>query len=230
MKPIKLIVFDVAGTIMEDHGEVMRSFRAALEMHEIDFEEAELQEWKGATKRDVIRHFVERQAGDKGGQSAKAEVAYSEFRRQLERHYREHGVRLIEGATSTFDWLRTRGIKVATTTGFYREVNDLILEVAGLRGILSASISSSDVPVGRPAPFMIFRAMETSGVTSVHEVVNVGDTPLDLQAGTNAGVRGVLGVLTGLHGKERLQREPHTQILASVAEIPEWLEREFVPA
>jgi phosphoglycolate phosphatase-like HAD superfamily hydrolase len=60
MKSIKLIVFDVAGTIVEDHGEVMQSFRAALEMHAIDFAEAELQEWKGATKRDVIRHFVER--------------------------------------------------------------------------------------------------------------------------------------------------------------------------
>jgi phosphoglycolate phosphatase-like HAD superfamily hydrolase len=75
---------------------------------------------------------------------------------------------------------------------------------------------------------MIFRAMEASGVTSVREVVNVGDTPLDLQAGTNAGVRGVIGVLTGLHGKELLQRELHTHILASVAEIPELLAHEFV--
>jgi phosphoglycolate phosphatase-like HAD superfamily hydrolase len=77
---------------------------------------------------------------------------------------------------------------------------------------------------------MIFRAMEASGVTSVQEVVNVGDTPLDLQAGTNAGVRGVVGVPPGLHGKERLQRQPHTHILPSVANIPELLEREFALA
>jgi len=230
MTPIKLIVFDVAGTIVEDHGEVLQSFRAALEMHGIDFAEAELQEWKGATKRDVIRHFVERQGGDKEGCCAKTEAAYADFRGRLEGHYRNQGVKLTEGATTTFDWLRIHGIKVATTTGFYREVNDLILAQAGIRDILSASVASSDLPVGRPAPFMIFRAMEESGVISVHEVVNVGDTPLDLQAGTNAGVRGVVGVLTGLHGKEQLQREPHTQILASVAEIPEWVEREFVRA
>jgi phosphoglycolate phosphatase-like HAD superfamily hydrolase len=36
---------------------------------------------------------------------------------------------------------------------------------------------------------LIFRAMEMAGVTSVHEVTNVGDTVLDLQAGQNAGVR-----------------------------------------
>jgi phosphonatase-like hydrolase len=228
MNSIKLVVFDVAGTIVEDHGEVMEAFRSALEIHGIAFAESELEEWKGATKRDVIRHFVERHAEDKAAHKAKTESAYSDFRRLLEEHYREHGARTITRATTTFDWLRQRGIKIATTTGFYREVNDLVLEQAGLRNIFAANVSSSDVPLGRPAPFMIFRAMEASGVTSVHEVVNVGDTPLDLQAGTNAGVRGVVGVLTGLHGKERLQGEPHTHILPSVADIPELLEREFV--
>jgi phosphonatase-like hydrolase len=228
MNSIKLVVFDVVGTIVEDHGEVIEGFRAALEIHRIAFAESELQEWKGATKRDVIRHFVERQAEDKAGHKAKIELAYSDFRRLLEGHYRERGAKTIAGTTTTFDWLRQRGIKIATTTGFYREVNDLILEQAGFRNGFAANVSSIDVPLGRPAPFMIFRAMEESGVTSVHEVVNVGDTPLDLQAGTNAGVRGVFGVLTGLHGKERLQREPHTHILPSVADIPQLLEREFV--
>ena len=70
---------------------------------------------------------------------------------------------------------------------------------------------------------MIFRTMEAAGVKSVREVINVGDTPLDLQAGTNAGVRDVIGVLTGLHTQERLQREPHTVLLPSVAKLPEWI-------
>jgi phosphoglycolate phosphatase-like HAD superfamily hydrolase len=48
----------------------------------------------------------------------------------------------------------------------------------------------------------------------------VGDTPLDLQAGTNAGVRGVVGVLSGASKEERLRPEPHTDILASVADLP----------
>jgi hypothetical protein len=81
------------------------------------------------------------------------------------------------------------------------EVNDLVREQAGLDNLFAANVSSSDVLLGRPAPFMIFRRMEASGVTSVREVVNVGDTPLDLQAGSNAGVRGVVGVLTGWRGK-----------------------------
>ena len=49
--------------------------------------------------------------------------------------------------------------------------------------LVNAVVCGDDVAQGRPAPYLIFRAMEKSGVTSVHQVTNVGDTVLDLQAG-----------------------------------------------
>lgn len=54
---IKLVVFDVAGTIIEDHGEVLSAFRLALQQSGIGFADT----WRGASKREVIRHFVEGQ-------------------------------------------------------------------------------------------------------------------------------------------------------------------------
>jgi phosphoglycolate phosphatase len=226
MDSIKLVIFDIAGTIIEDHGEVVSAFAGALDKHRIPYTDDELKEWKGASKQEVIRHFVERQGGAAVLESAVG-VVYADFRIALERHYRENGIVPIPGVDKTLGRLSERGIKMATTSGFYREVSDLILERAGWRDIFAASISSSDVVMGRPAPYMIFRAMEAASVTSVTEVVNVGDTPLDLQAGTNAGVREVVGVLTGLHGKERLQREPHTALLPSVADLPAWMEEQY---
>jgi phosphoglycolate phosphatase-like HAD superfamily hydrolase len=74
---------------------------------------------------------------------------------------------------------------------------------------------------------MIFRAMEATGVKSVKEVINVGDTPLDLRSGSNAGVAGVVGVLTGAHGLESLQAAPHTHIINSVAQLPQLIARAF---
>jgi phosphoglycolate phosphatase-like HAD superfamily hydrolase len=74
---------------------------------------------------------------------------------------------------------------------------------------------------------MIVRAMEAAGILRAAEVVNVGDTPLDLQAGANAGARGLVGVLTGHLGRDRLQREPHTHILPSAADLPVLIEQEF---
>jgi phosphonatase-like hydrolase len=221
MNDIKLVIFDIAGTIITDRGEVVHAFGSALKEHGIPYTDAELAEWKGTSKREVIWRFVSRDgsAGDD-----RVEKIYADFRDILEQHYRDGGVEAIPGAAQTFAWLRERGVRIVTTTGFYREVTDLILERTGWRDLFAANITSSDVSMGRPAPYMIFRAMEAAGVRSVQEVVNIGDTPLDLQAGTNAGVREVIGVLTGLHGRPRLEREPHTALLPSVAELPEWLE------
>jgi len=225
MNGIRLVVFDIAGTIVEDRGEVLCAFAEALDGHGIRYTDDELKEWKGASKKEVIRHFVRSQntAADENAVAA----VYADFRSGLERHYRGNGVVPIAGAAETFAWLKERGLLIATTSGFYSEIADLILESAGWRGMFAANISSSDVPIGRPAPFMIFRAMEAAGVCNVREVINIGDTPLDLQAGTNAGVRDVIGVLTGMHGKERLQREPHTGLLPSVAGLPEWIEERY---
>jgi phosphonatase-like hydrolase len=228
MSTIKLVVFDIAGTIIVDRGEVLQAFSSALRKHGVDFPEFELEEWKGASKREVIHHFVTRQFGEGPRHDRRVAEVYADFRRALESHYLDGGVLPIPGAGQTFDWLRQQNIQIATTTGFSREVSDLILEKAGWTRLFAANVSSSDVPAGRPAPYMIFRAMEVTGVRGVKEVVNVGDTPLDLQAGTNAGARGVVGVLTGFHARERLEREAHTHILASLAELPQVVEREWM--
>ena len=53
----------------------------------------------------------------------------------------------------------------------------------------------------------------------------MGDTPADLQEGTMARCGLVVGVLTGGHGRESLEEQPHDQIIASVAELPALLER-----
>jgi mannose-6-phosphate isomerase-like protein (cupin superfamily) len=53
---------------------------------------------------------------------------------------------------------------------------------------------------------------------------------LDLQAGYNAGVRWNIGVLSGAHSREQLERERHTHLLASVAELPSIWDRPAAPA
>jgi len=74
---------------------------------------------------------------------------------------------------------------------------------------------------------MIFHSMESARVNNVAEVVAVGDTPLDLQAGNNAGLRAVVGVLSGASTAGNLRKEPHTHILPSVAHLPALLASKF---
>jgi len=228
MRTVRLVIFDIGGTIIEDNGEVIASFSAALAANGLTATDAELKELKGSSKRDVIKKFVERQWGfEEAKNEERIRKAYGDFKAALESKFSNGGVKPVAGARATFAWLKANNIVCATTTGFYRSVTEIVLSSAGWRETFAANICSDDVKDGRPAPFMIFRAMEAARIGDVREVLNVGDTPLDLQAGSRAGVVGVIGVLTGIHKKERLLRESPSHLIASVAELPSLIETHY---
>lgn len=214
--PIELVVFDIAGTLIEDHDEVTSAFDVAFRQNGIVASREELREWKGGAKREVIRRIVESQKAEDTEELI--DKTFTDLRRILETQYIS-ALKAIAGAEDAVRALHARGIKTATITGFYRELRDAILARLGWRTLFDTNVSSDDVPRGRPAPYLIFHAMEATGVADVRRVMVVGDTPLDLQAATNAGTIAV-AVLTGVHPTSRLEREPHAYIVSSVADVP----------
>ena len=216
---ITLVVLDVGGTLIEDRGDVPEELRKALSKRGIVATPAEITAWRGASKRDMVRHFVDRQDLPKTADRTKlASAIYAEFAANLIAIYRS--VPPIAGVDDAIRTLRSRGHLLAATTGFDREIAGSIFRRLGWEKHFATIVSSDDVVQGRPSPYMIFHAMEAARVDRVAEVMAVGDTPLDLQAGTNAGVRAVVGVFTGAFKRERLESEPHTHILPSVADVP----------
>lgn len=222
MNDIELVVFDLAGTTIEDAGEVPEAFTSALQAHGLTVTSEALQAVRGASKREIIKRFVENQfPEDTASRIARTEKIFTAFRQHLMAIYTSRGVKEIPGTTETFAWLRRRNIKIALNTGFDRELTQLLLQfVKWDKDFVQTVICGDDVAQGRPAPYLIFHAMEATGVIDVSRLVNVGDTMLDLQAGQNAGVSWNIGVLSGAHGKEQLEKFPHTHLLASVAELP----------
>jgi phosphonatase-like hydrolase len=172
---------------------------------------------RGSSKRQALLHFIP--AGPQ--QAQLAEQVYTSFREHLRRRFTSGGVRPVPGAALTFRSLQARGVQVALNTGFDRETTALLLGALGWAdGMVDGVVCGDDVTQGRPAPYLIFRAMEATGASSVHRVANIGDTTLDLQAGYNAGVRWNVGVLSGAHKRESLEGVPHTHLTPSVAELP----------
>ena len=223
---IRLVVLDVGGTIIQDRGDVPESLRKALANHGITASAAEIANWRGASKREIVRHFVQQATlAPNVDRERLIEAAYADFSAQVNEAYST--VPPIAGAEEAFRALRKTGFLLATTTGFDREITTAIFRRLGWQQYFAATITSDDVAQGRPAPFMIFHAMEAARVNSVLEVIAVGDTPLDLQAGANAGLRGVVGVLSGASTAERLRAEPQTHILPSVAELPALIHSKF---
>ena len=219
---IRLVVLDIGGTIIADRGDVPEVLRKSLARHGIASTPEEIVRWRGASKREIIRHFVDQQQLPASADREKLiAVIHDEFTTDLIGVYRS--VPPIAGAEEAIRALGQSGYLVATTTGFDRAITASIFDRLGWSKYFAATICSDDVAQGRPSPFMLFHAMEQAKVNSVAEVVAVGDTPLDLQAGSNGGLRAVIGVLTGVGTADQLRREPHTDILPSVANLPAFL-------
>lgn len=224
---VGLVVFDMAGTTVQDDGMVLECFVAAAGHVGLEVSRDELNDRMGRSKLEVFDELARRQAGPGRDGEARAlrDRGYEAFCQVLEGAYARAGVAPIDGAERVFTWLRASGAKVALNTGFYRRVTDIILHGLRWGDAVDAVVCVDDVREGRPAPYMIHEAMQRCGVRAVDEVVVVGDTPSDMHAGRNAGARAVVGVTSGSHTAATLRRHPSTHVLGSVRDLPAMLDR-----
>jgi phosphonatase-like hydrolase len=217
MTKIELVIFDLAGTTIDDGGVVPDAFQDTLRSYGISVTPTELQAARGASKKSIIRNLLQRRQTD----GNLTEDIFLALQRNLMDRYQHGGVKPIPGAVETFQFLRSKNIKIAFTTGFDRTITDLLLHsLQWDRDIADAMVCSDDVVEARPAPYLIFHAMELTRVNRVNTVANVGDTLNDLHSGVNAGIAWNIGVWSGAHSRELLLTAPHTYLIASVALLP----------
>ena len=84
--------------------------------------------------------------------------------------------------------MKERKLKVAIDTGFDCQITNSILQRLGWvqNNLIDVSVTSDEVPRGRPYPDLIFKAMELTHVTDSKCVTKVGDTTSDLLEGNSA--------------------------------------------
>ncbi len=243
MAPLQLVVLDMAGTTVRDQHEVEACFVRAATATGLHASPVRILAVQGLAKRFVFETLWREQLGPVGTAELAAQVehSYQAFRGILEDHYRTQEVVPTEGCLELFAFLKNQGIRVALTTGFYREVTDLILHRLGWdmgldvqrRGnadsFIDLSIASDEVAEGRPAPLMIQKAMQMLGITDPQRVYNVGDTPSDLESGRRAGCARSLGLTNGTHTRQQLAACPNDGLFASLVELKQHLQAELVP-
>lgn len=105
---------------------------------------------------------------------------------------------VIPGVPEVVAECRRRGLKIGSTTGYTQELMDVVVPLASANGYSpDISVCTDDVPQGRPAPWMLFRAAEALNVFPMQTVVTVDDTGVGIQAGINAGTWTVAVTRTG---------------------------------
>jgi phosphonatase-like hydrolase len=237
---IKLVVFDLSGTTVSDDNAVAKCLHQAAIQFGLTATLEDFEKTIGTNKIHLYEFMIARQEGKNLDIRDLEHVrfeSYHEKALQIFDYYSElmvefyrNEVKPMPAAESVFEWCHQHNIKVCTDTGFHRDVSNAIME--GLswieRGLIDLHLDVEDTNgIGRPAPYLIHKAMYELGIQSVHHVLKIGDTPADLLSGYHAGCKGNVGVLSGANTEETLKQYPHTHIIPSVAELPELILNHF---
>ena len=96
---------------------------------------------------------------------------------------------LIPGTLETVAQLRARGIRIGSTTGYTTEMTAINLRDAARQGYEpDSTVSASEMPAGRPLPFMCLQNAINLQVDCVQACVKVDDTIPGVEEGLNAGM------------------------------------------
>jgi phosphonoacetaldehyde hydrolase len=200
-----LVIFDWAGTMVDFGCEApVRALIEAFGAEGVVLEEATARRDMGKAKIDHVRGLLSepsvaaawraRHGRDAGPQDVEVLMARLG---PLMREHAAHASTLIPGARQTFDRLRAAGLRVASSTGYTREMMDPVLARAASQGYTPEHlVCSGETPAGRPTPLMIYKACAELGVWPLSRVVKVDDAEVGIAEGKAAGAFTV-GVASG---------------------------------
>lgn len=105
---------------------------------------------------------------------------------------------LVPGCLAACAAFRSRGLKIGSTTGYTSEMMDILLREAAARGYTpDSTVCATQVPAGRPEPWMCLVNAMNFGIYPMEAIVKVGDTLPDIYEGLNAGMWTVGLTMTG---------------------------------
>ena len=193
---LKALVLDWAGTTV-DFGSLApaRTMQRLFATRQIDLTEQEARQHMGLPKKEHIRGILSlpriRQAwaqryGSAPGDSD-VDAMYGEFI-PLQFSCLADYSSLIPGVAEAVESFRERGLAIGSTTGYTREMLDLLLEWSAKDGYKpDCSVAPEETGLGRPHPFMMYECAIRLQVYPMAAIAKVGDTPSDIEEGLNAG-------------------------------------------
>ena len=202
---INAVVFDWAGTIV-DYGcfAPLNVFIDIFRKRGIEVTMEEARKPMGKLKIDHVREMCEMERianlwKEKFGQLPTEEdvnTLYAEFEPMLFETLHNYSTP-VPHIIEVVENLRNNGLKIGSTSGYTKEMMDIVAPNAAKQGYApDYVITASEVPQGRPYPWMCYENAKVLNVYPMKSMVKVGDTISDIKEGINAGMWAV-GIIKG---------------------------------
>ena len=205
---VKGMIFDLDGTLIASYEAIYLGFEYAYEkmgVPPLSIEEVKRVVGSGLTHtfRDLL------------GEERVSE-ALRLFREKYEEVFREHTY-LLPDAREVLQALHGKGVKLGIATNKLGRFSREIFRHFRMDHFFTVILGDEDVPENKPHPGIIYRALQGMALKK-EEVFFIGDSPIDIQTGHNAGVA-ILAIPTGVTKREDLEKAGPTMILDRLTDL-----------
>ncbi len=218
---IKLVVFDMAGTTIEENNLVYKSLLLTIVQngYECTLEEV-LEHGAGKEKRNAIEDIlkvihVEEIDG------ITIDKLYNKFKYNLEIAYEHAFISAKDNAEIVFEKINNQGIYIVLNTGYDRlTATKLLNKLNWFQSIhYDLLVTATDVTNGRPHPDMIIKAISHFNIDDAQSVLKIGDSTIDILEGKNANCGITIGITTGAQTREQLSQANPDYIIDNLIDL-----------
>jgi phosphonatase-like hydrolase len=223
---IQCVVFDMAGTTVNEDNLVYKTLQAALNHYNVPVDlNHVLLYGAGKEKFQAIKDIISNSpyALDEMVQLE----AFNYFLAQLDIAYADFDVTPMPGAEQVFAALKQSGVKVVLNTGYNRATAENLLKKLGWAEgqQIDLLVTASDVLHNRPMPDMILYAKNKLHIADTKQMAKIGDSFIDIEEGKNAGCLLNIGITTGAQTETQLMEAKPDFIVHSLSEMLEILSK-----
>lgn len=203
---VRAVIFDISGTVMDfgSRGPVA-AFVELFARHDVQITEAEARVPMGKHKLDHVWALLTNPEIAERWRLAHGSLPDQESLRAMYASFAPLQIEvlkgyldLLPGVAAVTAELRSRGIRIGSTTGFETGMMGDVTAAAAAQGYTPDCWVCPDLTGGgRPAPWMIHYAARQMNVYPLRTFVKVGDTAADIGEALNAGTWAVSVVRTG---------------------------------